>query len=331
MSGMQPEKVDVVELDTPEDMSSERIDRYLGSHPNIKISRTRIQKLISDGRVLVNGEAVNTKFKLKGGESIIMHIPAREAPSLKPENIPLDIVFEDDHLAVINKPIGMVVHPGVGNHSGTLVHALIYHFRTLAGTGRSIRPGIVHRLDKNTSGLLVVAKTDPVFEALQEAIQSRALKRIYLALVCGHLKEEQGIIEAPIGRSTRDRMRMMVTEKNSREAKTEYLLLDRFRTYDLLEIKLHTGRTHQIRVHFSYIGHPVFGDQEYGGRDSWHRGIFAPERPLGKQLLEMFAWQALHATRMEFKHPVTGEELKFETPPPAEFQQVLDLLSSKGR
>ena len=216
-------------------------------------------------------------------------------------------------------------------NSGTLVHALAFHFRQLSGAGKSARPGIVHRLDKNTSGLLVVAKTDIVYEALQEAIKSRELKRIYLALVCGHMKQEQGLIDAPIGRSTKDRMRRMVTDKGSREARTEYRLLDRFRSYDLLEVTLHTGRTHQIRVHFANMGHPVFGDPDYGGREVWHRGIFAPERPLAKKLLEMHGWQALQAKRMEFVHPVTDEELKFEASLPPELQQVLDVLDSEGR
>jgi 23S rRNA pseudouridine1911/1915/1917 synthase len=323
--------VEKVELDTPEGMTPERIDRYLGTHPNIAVSRTRIQRLIEEGLVTVNGAPVNVKYKLRGGEAIVMTVPVRRGPMVEPEDIPLEIVHEDEHLAVINKPAGLVVHPGVGNYTGTLVHALVYHFKKLAGEGKSIRPGIVHRLDKNTCGLMVVAKTDPVFEALQEAIKNRDLKRVYLALACGHMKDEHGFIEAPIGRSTKDRMRMMVTDKNSREARTEYRLKDRFRTYDLLEVTLHTGRTHQIRVHLSHIGHPVFGDPAYGGRDNWHKGIFAPERPLGKELLEILKWQALQAKRIAFDHPVTGEKMTFTVDPPEELQKVLDTLDRKGR
>ncbi|MDH4035657.1 MAG: RNA pseudouridine synthase, partial [candidate division Zixibacteria bacterium] len=185
--------------------------------------------------------------------------------------------------------------------------------------------------DKDTSGLLVVARTDTVLSALQKAVQERRVTRSYSALVCGHVKEEAGTIDLPIGRSLKNRKRMTVTHVNSRESVTDYKLQDRFRSYDLLEVNLHTGRTHQIRVHFSHVGHPVFGDPDYGGRQKWHRGIFAPERLLAKKLLEILPRQALHAARLKFTHPVTGDLLDLHRDPPEDYQDLLDVLDEEGR
>ncbi|MBU0985212.1 MAG: RNA pseudouridine synthase, partial [candidate division Zixibacteria bacterium] len=201
----------------------------------------------------------------------------------------------------------------------------------LPDCGESDRPGIVHRLDKNTSGLLIIARTEETHGLLQQAIQERRVKRQYLALICGHLAEESGRIDLPIGRSLRHRTRMAVTNQNSRESVTDYTLKDRYRSYDLVEIVLQTGRTHQIRVHFSHLGHPVFGDPEYGGREKWHRGIFGPERPLAQKLLGVLQRQALHAGRLVFVHPITGEALDFAAEPPADFQELLVVLDAEGR
>ncbi len=312
-------------------MAPERIDRYLGSHPDVRLSRTRIQKLITDGLVTVDDETTTTKYVLKGGEHICITVPAAAPSELTGEDIPLEIVYQDEYLAVVNKPAGMVTHPGAGNRSGTLVNALIHHLGRLPLMGETDRPGIVHRLDKNTTGLLVVAKTEESFKALQEAIFERKVHRTYIVLVCGHMLEDRATIDLPIGRSTRDRKKMSVAYQTGKEAKTGYKLTERFRSYDLLEASLFTGRTHQIRVHFSHLGHPVFGDQEYGGREKWLRGLFGPERPLARKMLRTLHRQALHAHRLEFEHPVTGEKLRFEADLPGDFQKILRILRSEGR
>ena len=326
-----PEKTTrTYDLQVPPDAASERLDRYLGSLAELNLSRTRIQKLISDGLVTVDGRRVSKKLLLSGGEAVTVTVPPPSATDIVAEDIPLDIVFEDGHLVVINKPAGMVTHPGAGNFSGTLVNALMYHVKDLASGSAVDRPGIVHRLDKNTSGLLLVAKSDTAYQQLQKAIQKREVKRTYLALVCGHVAEDSGVIDRPIGRSIKDRKKMAVTTVASREAVTQFQRLERFRSYDLLEVGLLTGRTHQIRVHFSHLGHPVFGDPEYGGRHKWVRGLFAPERPLARKMLEIIDHQALHARRLDFDHPVTGERIELEVGLPADFDGLMELLKQEG-
>lgn len=320
-----------IEIVVPPGSEQRRLDRFLAEQGEIDLTRSRLQKLITGNLVTVNGEAVSKSYSVADGDRITISIPPPEASHLDGEDIPLNIVFEDEYFAVVNKPAAMVTHPGAGNRSGTLVNALIHHFKKLAPAGGEDRPGIVHRLDKNTSGLLLVAKTDDVYLTLQKAIQGREVKRTYLALVCGHMTEDSGLIDLPIGRSIRDRKKMSVTHIHSREAQTSWQLIDRFRSYDKLEVSLQTGRTHQIRVHFSHLGHPVFGDPEYGGRDKWHRGIFGPEKPLAKKLLALLDRQALHAMRLEFLHPVTQEELVFEANPPEDFRNLIDMLEKEGR
>ncbi len=324
-------RTELVRISVPVGVTPQRLDRYLGSHPDLRLSRTKVQKLIVEGHVLVNGRTVESKHLLKGEEKIEISIPPPKPSELAAEDIPLDILYEDDHLAVVNKPAGMVTHPAAGNYTGTLVNALLFHFGGLAGSPGGDRPGIVHRLDKNTSGLLVVARTDETYASLQSAIQRRELVRTYVALICGHMKDESGSIDLPIGRSIRDRKKMTVTDVRSREALTHYRLIDRFRSYDLLEVLLQTGRTHQIRVHFSHQGHPLFGDPEYGGRQKWHRGQFGPERPLGKRLLALLDRQALHARKLEFIHPITHEQMSFESELPDDFASVLKLLEAEGK
>ncbi len=307
-------------------MKGERLDKFLGGHPDLELSRTRAQKLIADGLVLVAGQSVAGKQKLAGGETVTLTIPPEPKSALVGEDIPLDILHEDDQVVVVNKPAGMVTHPGVGNHTGTLVNALVYRFGQLSTEGDADRPGIVHRLDKATTGLLVVARTNAAYVALQQAIQKREVKRSYLALVWGHVKKEQGTINLPIGRSSRDRTRMTVTHVGSREAVTGYRVSRRYPALDLLELTLQTGRTHQIRVHLAHLGHPVLGDPEYGGRDKRLKSVFGPERPMARRLLAMIDRQALHAQSLEFDHPGTGLRLKFEAPLPEDFRSLLEVL-----
>lgn len=331
MSTQNDQEYSKVVITVPAGVSPQRLDSYLAAHDDLELTRSRILKLFEGGLILLNGQPTVKKHRVKGGETVTLFIPPVARMQLEGEAIPLDIVHEDEHLLVVNKSAGMVTHPGTGNFTGTMVNALIYHFGSLPLSGGADRPGIVHRLDKDTSGLLVVARTDAVLTALQEAVQERRVTRSYLALVCGHMKEDEGTIDLPVGRSLKNRKRMTVTHVNSREAVTNYKFKDRFRSYDLLEVNLHTGRTHQIRVHLSHVGHPVFGDPDYGGRQKWHKGIFAPERLLAKKLLEMLPRQALHAARLKFTHPITGELLDLHRDPPDDFQRLLDVLDEEGR
>lgn len=309
--------------------STQRLDIYLSEHDELDLSRSKIQKLLSENNILVNDQPADKKQKVSKGDIVSITLPEPEPTHLIAEEIPLEIVYDDQYLAVVNKPAGLVTHPGAGNRQGTLVNALLYHFKNLAEGSQLDRPGIVHRLDKETSGLLVIAKDDKVYRLLQEGIQSREIKRSYLALVCGHLQEDSGRIEFPIGRSNRDRKKMMVAD-DGRDAVTDYQLLKRYRTYDLLDISLQTGRTHQIRVHFAHLGHPVFGDPDYGGREKWHRGIFGPERPLAKKILSLIKRQALHAYKLEFAHPINGEAIKCEINPPSDMTKLLNVLDNEG-
>ncbi|RKX17036.1 MAG: RNA pseudouridine synthase [Candidatus Zixiibacteriota bacterium] len=307
-----------------------RLDKFLSESAKLELSRNKVQQLIESNHIKVNNQTTDKKYKILVGDKIEIIIAPPVPVDITAENIPLDIVYEDDYLAVINKPAGLVTHPGAGNFSGTLVNGIMYHIKQLPNSSPSDRPGLVHRLDKNTSGLLVIAKTDNSLTKLQEAIQNRTVKRTYLAIICGHMKEYEGEINLPIGRSIRDRKKMMVTNKNSREAITHYKLLKRYRSYDFLEINLQTGRTHQIRVHFSHLGHPVFGDPEYGGRAKWVNGMFAPERAKAKEMLELIDRQTLQACQLEFQHPVTEEMLKFKAELPSDFQNILNMLDEEG-
>jgi 23S rRNA pseudouridine1911/1915/1917 synthase len=306
-----------------------RIDKYLASVVELGLSRTKIERLIAEGLVTVNGEPTASKYQVKAGEKITVTIPALAPTYLEAEDIDIEIVYEDDHLAVVNKPAGMVTHPAAGNQTGTLVNALLHRFGSLAESSGMNRPGIVHRLDKNTSGLLVVAKTEIGFAGLQKAIQERRVVRTYWAIICGHMKETEGTIDLPIGRSRSDRKKMSVTDLHSREAQTYYRVTERFRSYDLLEITLGSGRTHQIRVHCSHLGHPVLGDSEYGGRENWHRGLSTPDRLLSKKILAGLTRQALHAIRLEFDHPVTGKRMKFEAELPEELVAAIERIKGK--
>ncbi len=278
-----------------------RIDAYLAA--NTDLTRSKIQKLIKDDAVALNGKACKASSAVCAGDSIRILVPETDGDRLpEPENIPLDVVYEDDDLAVINKPKGMVVHPAPGNPSGTLVNALLYRFQTLSGAGGEIRPGIVHRIDRMTSGLLVVAKNDFAHEALARQFADHTAHREYLCLVHGNLKEDSGTVDAPIGRHKTDRKRMAVTE-DGRRAVTHWHVLERFGTETLLDVRLETGRTHQIRVHMAYIKHPILGDEVYG----------SPAPKLGLN------GQALHGYRLTFSHPRTGETMPFTAPLPDDF------------
>jgi len=315
----------------PNAIEPSRIDTYLSGLVEIHLSRTRIQKLIDSGRITVNNRPVASSLLLKGGERIAISLPEPPKMHVEPEDIPIAVAYEDEYLVVVDKPAGMLTHPSIGIKTGTMVNALLHRLGRLPAHAWAERPGIVHRLDKGTSGLLLVAKTDEVMLKLQVALKARDIHRTYLALVCGHMTNDKGEINLPIGRSMRDRTKMAVDGAASREAVTKYRVRDRFRSYDWLEVDLQTGRTHQIRVHLSHLGHPVFGDPEYGGREKWHRGIFAPERLLAKQLLTLIDRQALHACRLSFVHPLTEQAITVESPLPADYQSVIDLLDEQGR
>ncbi|MCK4427730.1 MAG: RluA family pseudouridine synthase, partial [candidate division Zixibacteria bacterium] len=287
------------------------------------------QKLISDQNILVDGRPTKSSYKIKGNEKITIKIPPLEKLSLEPEDIPLDIIHEDSDLLVVNKKAGMVVHPALGNPSHTLVNALLFHCKDLSGINGVLRPGIVHRLDKNTSGLLVVAKNDFAHQSLAEQIKNRTLLREYAAIVWGHMPSEKGIIQAPIGRSTKDRKRMAVSRLKGRESLTEYQVLERFDLCDLLSIRLKTGRTHQIRVHLSYLNHPVLGDPEYGGRQKWSKGIHDKHRLFAQKLLSLIDRQALHSKKIGFTHPRTQEYQEFNSSFPDDVKRVLKLLNKE--
>ncbi len=319
-------------VSVPNGIDPVRIDKFLASCDDLDLSRAFIQQMISDERVTVDGRAVTKNHKLKGREQIVLHIPPPELPDLSPENIPLDIVYEDEYLAVVNKPAGLVVHPAPGNPDHTLVNALLYHFRTLApdDSAGGLRPGIIHRIDKNTSGLLIVAKDDTVARRLRQQLADRKITKLYSAVVCGHMRDASGTIDLPIGRSIRDRKKMAVTNVHSREAITHYVVQEKYRLNDLLEVRLETGRTHQIRVHLAHINRPVLGDPDYGGRQRWLRGIMPEERKFAGRLLALFDRQALHARSLKFLHPVSGEEISVTSDLPEDMRGLIDALRARA-
>jgi 23S rRNA pseudouridine1911/1915/1917 synthase len=291
-----------------------RLDQYLASQ-TAEISRNQVQHLIDQGMVKVNGQLPRASYKVRSGDFITLQIPPVEKLTLVAEDIPLDIVYEDSDLLVVNKPAGLVVHPAAGHHQGTLVNALLHHCVDLTGIGGSLRPGIVHRLDKDTTGLLVVSKNDFAHQFLSAELKARRIKREYLALVHGELREESGLIDAPLGRDPRDRKKMAVVQNDhGRPARTHYRVRERYPGHTLLEVSLETGRTHQIRVHLAFAGYPVAGDPLYGQRHN---------------LLRLTA-QALHAYRLTFAHPRSGEQLTFNAPLPPDFASVLAELRAKA-
>ena len=283
-----------------------RLDKALADLT--ELSRSQANEAIKNGNILVNGKAVKAKYSVKEGDLVTYDLPELEVLEYEAEDIPLDIVYEDDDVAVVNKPQGMVVHPSVGHTSGTLVNALMYHIHDLSSINGVVRPGIVHRIDKDTSGLLMIAKNDRAHQALAEELKDKKSLRKYLAIVHGNISNDRGVIEAPIGRSEKDRKKQAVMAKG-KPAVTHFKVLERFGNYTLVELTLETGRTHQIRVHMAYIGHPVAGDPLYGPRKTLKGN-----------------GQFLHAQTLGFTHPTTGESLRFSVEPPAIFQETLENL-----
>ena len=299
-----------VELVLSEREEGIRLDKVLAERlPDL--TRTAIQRLLEEEQVLINGKPAANNRKGRAGDSVAVRIPDPEPLCLQAENVPLDIVYEDDDLLVVNKPQGMVVHPAPGNYQGTLVNALLAHCgNSLSGINGVIRPGIVHRIDKDTSGLLMVAKNDFAHQGLARQIKEHSFRREYEAVVAGRMKQESGVVNAPIGRHPIDRKKMAVTEKNSKEAVTYFRVIAEYPGYTHIRLRLETGRTHQIRVHMAYLGHPVAGDPVYG-----------PRKPdLGLK------GQCLHARLIGFVHPRDGRYLEFESPLPDYFTRLLTKL-----
>jgi 23S rRNA pseudouridine1911/1915/1917 synthase len=305
---------DTMLFEVQQENSNERLDIYLTRQiPNM--SRSHIQKLITGGLVTVQGKPAKANYKIQPDDTVAVTVPDPEPVEIVPEAIPLDVLYEDADVIVINKPRGMVVHPAVGNYQGTLVNALLEHCHDLSGINGDVRPGIVHRLDKDTSGVMVVAKTDRAHIELAKQIKDRVAGRKYIAIVHGNLKAEEGLIDAPIGRHPTDRKKMAVTFNHSREAKTKFRVTQRFGNYSVVECRLMTGRTHQIRVHMAHIGHPVVGDPKYGPKQA-HFAI---------------SGQALHSAELTFFHPVTGETMVFAAPLPADMQAIINQLKTSVR
>ena len=299
---------------SPED-SDKRLDVWLTA-TLIEFSRSYVEKLIVDEKVIVNGRKVKSGYRLKAGDEIRVNVPEPKLLEVKAEEIDLDIIHEDDDIIVINKPRGMVVHPAAGNYTGTLVNALLSHCSgALSDINGVIRPGIVHRIDKDTSGVLVVAKNNRAHTLLSEMLKEHEVNRIYIAVAEGIITEERGTVDAPIGRHPVDRKKMAVNIRNGRKAVTHFKVLERFEKTTLLELRLETGRTHQIRVHMSYIGHPLVGDCVYGRK---------------KQVYELEG-QALHANTLDFIHPGTGEYVQYTAKPPEEFTTLVDSLRGIAR
>lgn len=297
-----------------------RLDAYLAAHPSLGLSRARLQRLIRDGAVSVSGRRVKPSRHVRAGEEVSVELPELKPASVGPEPIELEVLYEDPHFLVVNKPPGMVVHPAGRVRSGTLVNALLHHCAgSLSGIGGVERPGIVHRLDKETSGLLVAAKTDRAHMGLTRQFAGRKVDKRYRAVVVGVVEADEGVVEGPIGRHPSDRKRMAVVE-GGREAETTYRVVERFSAHTHLEVRLRTGRTHQIRVHLASIGHPVLGDKAYGGRRLRRGRRAAGEALIGRQ--------ALHAWRLAFDHPVEGRRMAFEAPPPEDFEEALRRLRS---
>ncbi|MED1782208.1 RluA family pseudouridine synthase [Brevibacillus fortis] len=288
--------------------ASERIDKFI-TLQNEEWSRSQVQAWVKEGRVTVNGEPIKNNYKLQAEDEVTLRVPPPKEMAIQAEEMSLEIVYEDSDVVVVNKPRGLVVHPAPGHYSGTLVNGLLAHCKDLSGINGVLRPGIVHRIDKDTSGLLMVAKNDKAHMGLAEQLKAHTVNRKYVAIVHGVIPHEMGTIEAPIGRDPKNRQQMAVVFENSKPAVTHFIVLERFKEYTLVELKLETGRTHQIRVHMKYIDYPLAGDPKYGPKNT----------------LELEG-QALHAKTLGFIHPRTGEQLEFEAPMPKELLDVIEVL-----
>lgn len=293
-----------------EENKQERLDSFLAQ--NTEFSRSKITKLIKEGQILVNGSKVKAGYALRENDEIVIDYVEEEMKA-EPENLNLDIVYEDEDVIVVNKPNGMVVHPAIGNPNGTLVNGLMYHSKNLSTINGEFRPGIVHRIDADTTGLLMVAKNDNAHIKLAKQLEEKTAHRIYYAIVEGVINNETGTIDAPIGRDNRDRKKMAVCEENSKHAVTHFRVIERYKRATLIELKLETGRTHQIRVHMKYIGHPVVNDPVYGNR---------------KMIFDE-SGQCLHAKELGFVHPVTNEFMKFDSDLPECFVNIMEMLKNE--
>jgi 23S rRNA pseudouridine1911/1915/1917 synthase len=296
-----------------EEQVNTRIDVFLAQQ-RAELSRSHIQHLIEEGSVKVNGKTTKSNYKIRQADEVVLEIPPPVALDVVPQEIPLDILYEDEHVVVINKARGMVVHPAAGNYNGTMVNALLDHCDDLSGINGVLRPGIVHRIDKDTSGVIMVAKSDQAHLSLAAQIKARTVTRKYIALVHGRIPEEKGMIDAPIARHSVDRKRMAVDVLRGKEAITKFRILERFAEYTVVEARLKTGRTHQIRVHMAYIGYPVVGDPKYGPK---------------KRHFDLDG-QFLHAQVLGFNHPSTGEYLEFTAPLPKLLEDILELLRKRA-
>jgi 23S rRNA pseudouridine1911/1915/1917 synthase len=289
-----------------DDDRDDRLDAYLADR--LLLSRNRIAELIAEGQVLVGGSPARKSRRLRAGEEVTVTVPAAPDTAIVPQDIPVNIVYRDEHLVVVDKAAGIVVHPAAGHSDGTLVNALLHHLGSLSPIGEPTRPGIVHRLDRDTSGLMVVARTEVAHRELSRAIARREVRRGYIAVCWGHVREDDFTVDVPIGRDPQERKRMAVVE-GGRPARTRFRRLERWAAADLLAVRLHTGRTHQIRVHLRHLGHPVVGDPIYGV--GWHRGMTGASDRWAREFNRRVGRLFLHAARLGFVHPVTGEELAF--------------------
>lgn len=310
--------------------AGERLDRYIsdparlgGADMEIPLTRSQAQRLINEALVEVNGQTVKTGYRLREGETVRVVLRPASPHGLEPEEIELDVVYEDEHLIVVNKPPGMVVHPAPGNLKGTLVNALLNRYGKLSSGGPPERPGIVHRLDKGTSGIVVAARDDKTHRDLARQFKERTVMKRYLALVRGEIKEERGTISVPVGRHPRERKRMAALQSGGRQAETEYNVLERFDGFTLLEVHPKTGRTHQVRVHLAHVGHPLVGDEVYGAKA-------ASEKRFRRKILE-FSRPALHAAGLAFTHPAKGDRLEFTCPLPEDMGRLIEALRKARR
>lgn len=318
----------IQEIFVPQDQKKERLDQFLQERV-ARVSRAKIQKLIKSGDITVNDKVAKPSHQVTPGERIFVTLPPPKTYKLIPEDIPLNIIYEDDSLIVINKQAGMVMHPAFANLTGTLVNALLHYSENLSTLSGDYRPGLVHRLDKDTSGLLVVAKNDYVHARLAHQFSSRTITREYQALVWGHFREKTGRIETLINRSLRDRTRMTIS-RQGKPAITNYEVLKEYPFNSLLSARLETGRTHQIRVHLSAKGHPVLGDQTYGGRNKQLIKLNQKDQQVAIELLGLMPRQALHAKTLGFVHPESGEEMLFESELPEDMQEVINFLERQN-
>ena len=317
-----------LKLTVPSELEGERLDIFCARKVEDR-TRSYFTKLASSGNILIDGSTAKASTKVKTGMKVEIELTSPPPLQAKPEDIPLNIIYEDNRIAVVNKPPGMVVHPAAGNYEGTLVNALLYHFgKESLNDIDPVRLGLVHRLDKDTSGLLIIAKDEQALVYLQKELAERNIKRIYYALVWGNLDNKKGIINLAIGRSPKDRKKMSVNTRRGKEAVTEYEVLEYYKFFSLLKVKLQTGRTHQIRVHLSHFGHPVVGDSTYGGRSTYLRRFDRKDRTVLTPLMSILDRQALHAKELTITHPDDKREIKFVSELPEDFSDGVNFVKS---